>query len=103
MNSRNRKEAMGYPLPPPYFVRLVNPIPISGEGADIPHQNHYYLPPTPLDFQTFLRPWFILPMIILTWGSLEADGVDLGKLSETEAAALATAAERSVHVFTEQY
>ena len=32
-------------------------------------------------------------MIILTWGSLEADGVDLGKLSETEAAALATAAE----------
>ena len=42
-------------------------------------------------------------MIILTWGSLEADGVDLGKLSETEAAALATAAERSVHVFTEQY
>ena len=40
-------------------------------------------------------------MIILTWGSLEADGVDLGKLSETEAAALATAAERSVHVFTE--
>lgn len=28
-----------------------------------------------------------------SWGSLEADGVDLGKLSETEAAALATAAE----------
>lgn len=28
-----------------------------------------------------------------SWGSLEADGADLGKLSETEAAAFATAAE----------